>query len=233
MIGSVHLADLPVRTSLRTLARAPKAGSVDGLRQAELGVAGAFTSSFLPKPDLHRVALVAFWDDADAIDRFEAADPLAARLAGGWSARLEPIRLHGSWPGVPDDLHRDRRTEHTGPSVVVTLGRTRPTQLRRFLRASARAEGAALEAPGLLWGTGIARPPTVVSLSLWESTKDLSTYAYGRSHAGHPTSIAEGDAERFHSQEAFVRFRVLEAHGHLDGRNPLAEATSQQVVATT
>lgn len=172
---------------------------------------------------LGRVALIGFWDDEGALDRFVRAHPLAERLGGGWSARLEPLRAYGAWPGLPDEIARSRMTTYDGPAVVLTLGRLRFSQARRFLRASGRAEKRAVSAPGLIWGTALARPPFVSTCSLWRSADDLSAYAYGPDDPAHPSAIAEDRNKPFHKRSAFVRFRPFAVQGKLDGRNPLAE----------
>lgn len=80
-----------------------------------------------------------------------------------------------------------------------------------------------MEAPGMIWATGLARPPFVSTCSLWASTKALSTYAFGRAEPAHADAIAEGEAKEFHHQSAFVRFRPYGSEGQLDGTNRLAE----------
>lgn len=149
---------------------------------------------------------------------------MAAALTGGWRVRLEPLRLWGSWPGVPDDLPRARTVEHEGPAAVLTLGRLRLTQAPRFFRTSARAEARVVEAPGRIWSTGLARPPPLVATcSLWSSTEALTTYAYGRREPAHADAIAADRARPFHHRSAFIRFRPYASEGRLDGRNPLAD----------
>jgi hypothetical protein len=85
-----------------------------------------------------------------------------------------------------------------------------------------RAEASILRAPGLVWATGMARPPFVATCSLWESPAALATYAYGRGDPGHLEAVAENERRGFHHRSAFVRFRPLRVEGHLDGKNPLA-----------
>jgi hypothetical protein len=167
------------------------------------------------------VALLAFWEGSDAADRFVHDHPIADTFAGGWRATLEPLRMFGTWPGLPDDLPRGRTTSYDGPAVVLTLGRLRIRHTRRFLRTSSKAEAAALSAPGFVWATGLARPPVVATCSLWQSSAALSTYAFERG-APHDDAIVTDRAAPFHRQSAFVRFRPLEISGSLAGRNPLA-----------
>jgi hypothetical protein len=170
------------------------------------------------------LALVAFWDEENALDRFVRDDALAAALAGGWHVRLEPVRVHGAWDGLPDDLATTRASVHDGRAVVLTLGRLRLTQTIRFLRTSARAERRVISSPGLLWATGLGRPPFVATCSLWQETASLAAYAYGSAQPEHANAIAAGTAKPFHHQQAFVRFRPYRTEGCLAGSNPLAES---------
>ena len=78
-------------------------------------------------------------------------------------------------------------------------------------------------APGLIWATGIGRPPFFATCSLWHSADASTAYAYSPGDA-HNAAIAEGHAQPFHHQQAFVRFRPYDSAGRLDGRNPLGAA---------
>jgi len=223
VIASVHVADLGVRRALPVLRRAPDPRSTPGLRYAKVALAAPLRSSLLPAPDLGRPALVAFWDDDDALNRFLADGREAAPFAPGWHVRLEPLRAFGSWPGLPTDLPVSRAVDYDGPTVVLTLGRLRITQALRFLRTSAKAEAAVIAAPGLIWATGLGRPPFVATCSLWESAHAASTYAYGPKGSAHPSAITNDRARPFHHESAFVRFRPYGSEGRLVGKNPLPE----------
>ena len=224
MIASVHIANVGIGSALSVYRKPPKPGTVEGLRDATVALTAPLSASLLGRPDLRRVALVAFWDDDQALDRFLAADPLAAALRGGWQVRLEPLRAYGSWPGLPEDTPTARAVDHSGPVAALTMGRLRLSQTVRFLRTSAKAEARALAAPGLIWATGLARPPFVSTCSLWESTRALTTYAFGHADPAHPEAIAEGEGKAFHHRQVFIRFRPYASVGGLDGRNPLSEA---------
>jgi hypothetical protein len=221
MIASVHVADVGPRSALALLLKPPKPADVPGLRNAEVAITAPLSTSLLARPDFGRLAFVAFWDDENDLDRFLDDHPVATQLSSGWHVRLEPLRAFGSWPGLPNDTPTGRATDHEGPVAALTMGRLHPTQLGRFLRTSAKAEARALGAPGLVWATGLARPPLVSTFSLWESTGALSTYAYGRAEPAHPEAIAEGDRKPFHARQVFIRLRPYASIGRLDGRNPL------------
>jgi hypothetical protein len=221
MIGSAHIADVGVTKTMTTLGRQPRPGAVRGLRQAILASAAPLSPAVLPTLQPSRLALVAFWDDEDALDAFLAEHRVGRVLADGWETRLEPVRMHGAWPGIGDDLPSERDIEHRGAAAVLTLGKLRLSQAPRFLRTSAKAEAAVLDAPGLLWATGLGRPPYVSTFSLWESSRALSTYAYGQRTPAHSEAIAADSVEPFHHRSAFIRFRPYACRGHLEGRNPL------------
>jgi hypothetical protein len=220
-IASVHVRDVGAAKALAML-RGP--GRVPGLLSANTAIAAPLRTGSLPKPMPGRIALVAFWQDDAALDAFLAEDRYARRLVGSWWARLELVRAYGTWPGLPADIERSRAANEHGPAVVITLGRLRLRRVRRFLKASQPAETAALAAPGFRWGTGLARPPFVSTLSLWASGEAAADYAYGSNPDAHVQAIASDRKIDFHRQSAFVRFRPTEVGGALDGRNPLSRA---------
>jgi hypothetical protein len=223
MLVSVHLADVGVAKGLSAQPRTPKPARVAGLRSARIGFGAPLGPGLLPKPDFRRLALLAFWDDDAALDRFVDTDPLARVFAGGWSVRLAPLRAHGTWPGLDSGIPLGRKTEYDGPVAVVTLGRLRISQGLRFLRASAKAEAAVLAAPGRIFATGFGSPPIVSTISLWESPSAVAAYAYDVADGAHASAIRQGREKPFHKQEAFIRFRPYASIGSLGGKNPLAE----------
>ncbi len=223
MLVSLHIADTSLRTAVRLFVSPPKPASTPGLRRANVGFAAPLGGSLFPSPSLRRIGVVAFWDDESALETFLAEHPAAAWMDGGWRARLTPLRAHGHWRGLDEDVPSERSVDHDGPAVVLTLGRLRLTQAMRFLRTSARAEAAVAEAPGLIWTTGLGRPPFVGTCSVWESSAALATYAYGRGQPAHPEAITEGNRKLFHKEQVFARFRAHGVTGHLDGRNPIPE----------
>lgn len=223
MIASVHVADVGFPAALKVLRRAPTAEEVPGLRHADVALVAPLGGSALPSPQLGRVALVAFWDDDEALDGFLVRAPLARRLAGGWHVRLEPLRAFGSWPGLPPETPRARTVTEDGPAAVLTLGRFKWARAVPFLRESRKAELAVVDAPGLAWATGMARPPFVATCSLWESGHAAAEYAYGQTRAAHPNAIGADRIKPFHHQSAFIRFRPYASEGQLDGRNALDE----------
>ncbi|MBA3280392.1 MAG: hypothetical protein H0U22_17125, partial [Geodermatophilaceae bacterium] len=92
-----------------------------------------------------------------------------------------------------------------------------PTTYRPY--TTPRDSTAAIAAPGLVWATGLARPPFVCTCSVWESARMAAAYAYGSADRGHPDAIDADAAKPFHKQSAFVRFRPYHVEGLLSGPN--------------
>lgn len=232
MIVSVQIAELGKRAGMGVLARPPRPDRVPGLRHAETVFTAPTSGSVLPLPNVATVGLVAAWENDDAFERFAASSPLARRLAGGWQVRLEPLRVSGAWPEVPDLLDVQRPVEDTEPVVVLTIGRTKPWRLPPFLRAAAAAEAEIVAAPGLLASTGFGRLPRLVStFSVWRSAAEMKDYAYRRAGA-HQAAVAADRAQPFHFSSAFIRFRPYASSGTWGGGDPLAAASSASASAS-
>jgi hypothetical protein len=218
VIASVHLADVGLRALPSVLRGAPRAGAMPGLRHANVAIAAPLRK--VPVPG--RVGYVAFWDDDAALDEFLSA-PFAQKLSSGWSARLEPLRMHGAWPGMPEATPAGRSVDYDGPAVVATLARTNMARVVPFLRTSAPAERAVLTAPGLVWATAMALPPFFSTVSLWSDAKSILGYAYGQKQPAHSDAMAADAKKPFHRENAFIRFRPYDVRGSLEGKNPLPE----------
>jgi hypothetical protein len=101
MIVSVHIVDAGIPRVLTALRHRPRPDAVPGLRYAETTVTARQGGSGVPLYP-GRFGLIAAWDDDRALDDFSRGDhPLASPLAGGWQARLEPLRVSGAWPAMP------------------------------------------------------------------------------------------------------------------------------------
>ena len=176
---------------------------------ANAGVAATFgTTPARPSPG--RVGLIAFWQDEVALEQFEATHPLAAALGGGVVVHARPLRIHGAWPGIGDDVPKQRDVEHDGPVLVLTLAKTKFSRFVPFFRASQPAEKAVATAPGNVFSSAVLRPPFISSVSLWESSDSAMDYAYSGHQAGHPEAIAAGRVKPFHHQQAFIRLAITE-----------------------
>lgn len=220
-VVSVHIADVGLPKSLR-LIRHPRPGSIPGLLHADAGLTARFGTT-PPRPSLGRVALISFWQDEVSLKQFEATHELAEELGGGLVVTGRPLRVHGTWPGLSDDVPTRRDVEHDGPVLVLTLAKTKFSRLVPFFRASRPAEKAVVKAPGNVFASAVLRPPFISSVSLWESSKAAIDYAYSGQQAGHPEAITAGRVKPFHHQQAFIRLAIDDIRGSLAGRNPILQ----------
>ncbi len=165
-----------------------------------------------------RVCLIASWDGEHAVKEFLDHHPLARELAGGWRARLEPVRSPGAWPALPE-LPGPAGGNVDGPVAVLTLGRLRLRRASPFLAASLRAEREALAHPAMLAvGTALARPPRLVAtFSVWRDGSEMRDFVV--SPEGHRRAIEAHRAEPFHHESVFIRFRLHDSAGLWDGRD--------------
>lgn len=228
MIASVHLADIGKLETQRLLLRGLDQRRVPGMTYAEVVFAarlGSRSANRIPHPQPGRVGLIAGWDDDAALERFLGRHPFAARLAGGWHVRLEPLRCFGSWAGLDDGLpERALPVDDDEPVAALTLGRLRITRTFPFLRAALPAERDAAENPAVLATTGFGRftPPRLVStFSLWRSAAAMREYAFGPA-GSHQAAVRVDRVKHFHRESAFIRFRPYASQGSWDGRDPLA-----------
>jgi len=211
MIVSVDIAAVGLRQGLQVLAKRPRVEEVEGLRYAETVFTAPLGAGLLPKPSLATVALIAAWDDDEALDHF-ATHPLARRLSSGWQVRMAPLRVSGSWPEMPGLPEKQLPVDPEEPVAVLTLGRVKPWRLRPFLRAAAPAEADAVAEPGLIASTAFGRPPLVSTFSLWRTAAEMRDYAYRRG-GSHMAAVAGDRARPFHHQSAFIRFRPYATRG--------------------
>jgi hypothetical protein len=223
MIVSVHIASVGTRSALRALRRPPDPHATPGLSYAETTATAPIDGGLRPKPHLDPIGLIAAWEDDDALDRFIRDDPLGTLFFGsGWMARLEPLRVSGSWKGMPGLPSLELPVDDDEPVAALTLGRLRRHRLLSFLRDGAAAESDAVAEPALLASTGMTRLPNLVStFTLWRSAAAMRDYAYRRDGA-HQAAVRDDRAHPFHHESAFIRFRPYRSEGRWDGRDPLA-----------
>lgn len=219
MYATVHIADCGVRAQPRLRKAAPKARSTPGLRYS-LSAVPAPLGTGVPRPQVGRFTHLAFWDDADAAARAFAGTAFDVGFEG-LRLDLEPVRSIGSWPGIPSTLPSAPLAVHEGPAVIITIGRLRILQARRFFAASAQAEKHIVASSGLTWATGMAAPErrTLVTISWWHDQVAMGDAVRGP--GGHRHAMARQAEKDFHHESAFARFRPLAVSGSLDGRNPV------------
>lgn len=232
MILSFHLADIGPRAALRLMTRGVSTDGAPGLTYAQVAITAPLTERLLSKPRLARAGLIAAWSDDAALERFLAEHPLARKFAAGWHVRLEPARIVGRWAPLGDLPRAEQPMADHEPAAVLTIGRLRLTQLGRFLRSSARAEGLATREPTLLAATGLACPPSLVAtFSVWSDTAAMRAYAAGAHDQDHAAAVRAHAAQPFHHESAFIRFRPYALSGTC-GRWPRALPDTRRPTAS-
>lgn len=226
VIVSVHLADLGKRRGLRFLRQSSRTRATPGLRYAALTTAAPLSDRVLAKLQLtSRVGLIAAWEDDSA---------LAEQLRDGWRVRLAPTHIFGAWPQMDGLVDEQTPMADDEAAAVLTIGRLRLSQTRRFMRASAAAERLALRSPAMLAATALVRPPTLVAtFSLWRSTREMRAYASGGDGPEHVVASRAHAAKPFHHESAFIRFRPYDAQGSWQGVDGSFSAAGQEVAAKT
>ena len=221
MIVSVHIAELGPRAAAEVLLRQPRPAAVAGLTYAETTTTAPLGEPLLPPKQLGRVGMIAAWESDAALDEFRRRHPVGRHLAGGWEARLTPLRVAGAWAGMPGLPGQALPVDDSEPDGILTLGRLRLLRTGAFRRSAAPAEAAALDSPALLAGIGLARPPRLVAtFSLWRSAGEMREYAY-RAGAAHQAAVRADRVRPFHHESAFVRFRPYASRGRWGGCDPL------------
>ena len=114
--------------------------------------------------------------------------------------------------------------------AALTRARLAVRRTTRFWRAVPPVSADLHRAPGLLAALGIGEAPLGLqgTFSLWESARALNTFAYER--APHAAAIARTDREGWYAEELFARFAVLSTAGTLDGRDPAAVTSGDQLL---
>jgi heme-degrading monooxygenase HmoA len=222
MIVSVHIAEAGPRKAAEVLLRQPQPARVPGLTYAETTTVAPLGEPLLPPRQLGRVGMIAAWESDAALEEFSRSrHPVARSLGGGWEVRLAPLRVSGSWAGMPGLPARALPVDDGEPVGILTLGRLRLLRTGAFRRSAGPAEAAALDSPALLASTGLARPPRLVAtFTLWRSAAAMREYAYGAG-AAHQAAISADRTRPFHHESAFVRFRPYASRGRWGDRDPL------------
>lgn len=177
--------------------------------------------------DLRRWALVAVWDDDDALGAFLADSPVTAawhHAEERYTVRLRPLSAHGTWGGTdPFAGLAPAAAPEPGPVAVLTRATLPLRSWRSFYAAVPPVEAALHAADGVLAVVGVGELPVGLqaTFSLWRSAAVLEAFAYGPS-APHADVVRRTRAEGWFAEELFARFEPYGSAGTWDGRDPLA-----------
>lgn len=232
MIASVHVVDSGVAATLTR--RVPKPATVPGLRWSRKALCGELSPGATPVPDLHRGALVAWWDDDAALDDFLAKDPRAQAYADGFTVRLHPVRGRASWPKADFDPLPPAPVAHDGIHAAITLGSAHVLKVPGFFKVSGGLEQQFIEDPDTVWGLAVTMPPRMVmTLTFWEDAAATDAFvisgAHGRAMAEHYDFAT--DTHDYVADGGFFGFAPYAITGALSGRNPTPEVFASLTAA--
>lgn len=140
-------------------------------------------------PATRRQVLLTAWRDQGDFEAFldhRLGADLAATGRPSWWALFEIASTRGSHYGAKPLAPTEAQG---GPFGALTLGRTRPRDLVRFLREGARLGSFVRSAQGLVTGYSAGIPLTGnCTVSIWESEQAMVQFAY-RDAAGHGQTL--------------------------------------------
>ncbi|MEO9329354.1 monooxygenase [Gordonia aurantiaca] len=196
--------------------------STPGLRFAKLLGTGTARTFTLSSADLHHWAALTVWDDDESACA-GAHSPVVRRWRDAATEELRvilrPMRARGSWSRAePFGPPREPAAAWSGPVAALTRARLRPATMASFWRAVPAVATELAGAQGNRLALGVGELPIGVqgTFSVWDSTKDLTDFAY-RSPA-HLSAVQRTEPARWYAEELFARFAVTDIGGTYQGR---------------
>jgi heme-degrading monooxygenase HmoA len=196
---------------------------VSGLRFWKL-LGSGHGRGFSLRPNWSRYALLAVWENPDALEEFSANSTLMRAYRQHaeeiWTVRLLPLEAHGTWSGV-NPFSRFVSIPNEGPIAVLTRATIRLDRLRAFWSAVPAASHALEHATGLMASIGIGEVPFIrqATFSLWRSFDDMQAFAHQTQ--AHREAMRRTRAENWYREELFARFVPVGSEGTWQGIDPL------------
>lgn len=123
---------------------------------------------------------------------------------------LEPKEGHGLWNGREVFGTLDRKAgDWDGPIAVMTRATIRLSRAKAFWKHVDQVARQMAGAPGFITSYGIGEVPFIkqATFSIWESKQAMQKFAY-QMHE-HREVIKKTYAEKWYSEEMFVRFSIM------------------------
>jgi hypothetical protein len=226
-VFTYHLVKTNARTALSLLLSPPKPSNVPGLVHAECLSSMTLGSPIfsLERMKINQLAMIAKWNDNEAIDDFLNNSKTGNAFANGWYVRLAFTRRWGhvdEFGGLPENVGNDNLDD---PVVSVTLARMKLLQVPRFIRWGKPVEELVRDHPGRTLATaGIRLLRTVSTFSVWKTQQEMLDMVWGKGSAiikpeRHAVAMKERDRKDFHSQFTTLRFKPLSEYGCWEGRS--------------
>jgi hypothetical protein len=116
-----------------------------------------------------------------------------------------------------------KQTAEDGITAVLTRATLRWSKLKAFWKNVHGAAAPLQNAEGFIVSVSIGEVPWVkqATFSIWQNKQLMKQYAYGTKQ--HAMVIDKTRKEKWYREELFVRFKVLQASGTINGINPLQD----------
>ncbi len=134
---------------------------------------------------------------------------------------LKPLEGHGLWDRQQPFGALPLAPNHEGPVGTLTRATIRVNKLNHFWKHVAPVANQMVTAKGYITSFGIGEVPWIkqATFSIWKSKDDMKNFAYGMKV--HAEVVKKTRAERWYSEDLFVRFAILKTLGTLRGKDPL------------
>ena len=122
---------------------------------------------------------------------------------------LEPIEAHGKWNGREVFGNFRQTGKYYGRVAVLTRATIRLSKLKAFWKNVPSVSTHMKDAAGLHSSIGIGEMPLIkqATFSIWQSKEAMLDFAYKLKE--HKEVMRKTHAEKWYSEEMFVRFRIV------------------------
>lgn len=140
-----------------------------------------------------------------------------------YTIMLEPIEGHGTWDGNEVFGKLPKQSDYEGLIAVLTRATIRLNRLKHFWGHVDAVATQMNDADGFITSVGIGEVPWIkqATFSIWKSKTHMKDFAYRMKD--HAEVIRKTKAEKWYSEDMFVRFKIISSFGRLNGIDPLKE----------
>ena len=137
-----------------------------------------------------------------------------------WTIFLEPIGGHGTWDGKKVFGELPFQTEYDGKIAVLTRATIRLSRLKNFWANVNSVANQMVGAKGFISSLGIGELPWIkqATFSIWQDRAAMKAFAYQMKE--HQEVIRKTRAEKWYSEDMFVRFKIVNSVGSIKGIDP-------------
>lgn len=136
---------------------------------------------------------------------------------------LEPMEGHGTWDGKEVFGKLPKQSDYEGLIAILTRATIRLNRLKPFWKHVDAVATQMSNADGFITSVGIGEVPWIkqATFSVWKSKTHMKNFAYKMKD--HAEVVRKTRAEKWYSEDMFVRFKILYSNGTLNGIDPLKE----------